>query len=143
MWYYGRVVCVLQKYVVLEKSVVWLKSSRATAVRERPCCACTVQVCVQALPSVYIDCAVSMSLGRKRNELTSLRTSMFVRSPDTWLWIATPSPASAVSALASLSRPCLPSTDVFGRGVTAGVVVGGVAAGGWVRMLATGENWVI
>ena len=98
---------------------------------------------VRALPSVYIDCAVSMSLGRKRNALTSLGISTFVRSPDAWLWITTPSPASVVSALASLSHPCLPSTDVFGGGVAAGVGVGGVAAGGWVRVLATGEGWII
>ena len=47
-------------------SVVWLLLSRAADVRERCCCACTMQVCVYDLPSVYIDCAGSMSLGRSR-----------------------------------------------------------------------------
>ena len=36
----------------------------------------------------------------------------------------------------SLQRPCLPRTDVLGGGVAADVGVEGVAAGGWVRMLA-------
>ena len=102
-----------------------------------------MQVCVRALPSVYKDCAVSMSLRRKRNQLTCFETSKSARSPDAWLQIAPPSSVSAVSASASLPRPCLPRADVLGEGVATGVGVEGIAAGGWVRVLAAGGGWVI
>ena len=74
-----------------------------------------------ALPSVYIDCDVSMSTVRKRNQLTCLRMSKSVRSPDAWLRAAPlSSPMSSVSELVSLSRPYLPRTNVLGSGVAAG-----------------------
>ena len=80
-----------------------------------------------------IDCAVSLSPGRKRNNLTCFGTSKSVRSPDPWLWISSPSAVSAVSAFASLPRSCLPRTDVLGGGVAASVGVEEVAACGGVR----------
>ena len=91
---------------------------------------------------MYIDSAGLMSSVRKRNQLTCLGMSKSVRSPDAWLLFIPPtSPVSYVSELASLLRPYLPRTDVLGGGVVTGGKVEGVAAGGWVRVLAAG--WVI
>ena len=61
--------------------VFWLYMSRAVAVRKGHCRECSVRMCVRALPSVHIDCAVSMSFGRKRNQLTCFGMSKSVRSP--------------------------------------------------------------
>ena len=84
---------------------------------------------VHALPSVYIECALSLSLGHKQSQRTCFGTSKSARSADEWLRISPPSPGLAVFAFASLKRPRLPKTDVLSGVVTAGVGVEGVAAG--------------
>ena len=65
-----------------------------------------------------------------------------MQSLNAWLWIAPPSPVSDVSAFASLSRPCLPRTDVLGGEVATGVGVEGFTADGWVEVVAAGGGWV-
>ena len=52
-----------------------------------------MRVCVRALPYVCIDCVVSMSTVRKRNQLTCLGMSKSVRNLDAW-----PSVSSVVVA---------------------------------------------
>ena len=84
---------------------------------------------VRDLPSVYIDCALSMLLGHKRSQLTCFGTSKSARSADEWLRITPPSHSLTVSAFASLKRPRLPRTDVISEEFPAGVGVKGVATG--------------
>ena len=102
-----------------------------------------MQLGVRALPSMFPYCVVSMSLRRKRNQLTWFQTSKSVRSLGAWFYIALPSPVSAVSAFASHLRTCLPRTGVVGGRVAAGVGMDGVAAGGCMGVLAVGGGWII
>ena len=56
-----------EQYARWKMSVVWLLTSRTAVVRKGHCRACTVRVCIRALSSVYIDCAIPISLERNRN----------------------------------------------------------------------------